>query len=351
MGQPTQNFRPGEFYVDAVSWKSLQEGATYAAVDYNSLRNTTTRQQRSADSLLYANPKDIQNSDKNEEVIDEPSRRSRAQPQVPLYRKMGRRASEGSTFSNKDLCAYEFIENSGVTTSEMVVGSSKMKGSAKVAYPDSSSHASRTSENMQTFNYPNAVGCRLSLDGGRRESSSSLTSSVADGSKDSLSSYDSVSTLTGQETDNSVLMTRLRKNLQKKEEFLRRPSHPVEAPTIQREFYGRPKRLEKPTWPPNEPIRQESPSRTAKPLHQHFQRVKADIDTERDLGIPTPDNLGFVTGGSPNNIPQQKGANSPKDWQNSTSTPRAREASPAPADLDNPGQMNGAASIQDEDRR
>ncbi|KAF2882336.1 hypothetical protein ILUMI_23835 [Ignelater luminosus] len=266
---------------------------------------------------------------------------------------MGRRASEGSTFSNKELYPYEFLDNFSVATesSDMVVGGTKMKGSAKVAYPDTSSHVTRGNENMQAFTYPNAAGCRLSLDGGgRRESSSSLTSSVADGSKDSLSSYDSVSTLTGQDTDDSVIMSRLRKNLQKKEEFLRRPSHPVEPPMIQREFYGRPKKLEKPTWPPNEqPVRQESPSRTVKPVHQNLQRVKSDIDTERDLGMQSQNDR--FAGGAVNNIPQQRGANSPKDWHLVSSSEKIKEATPAPDDLINPGQMNGAASIQDEDRR
>lgn len=351
----TQTVKPGEFYVDAVSWKSLQESA-YGSVDYNRLGSDSykqQKQQRSADNLLYASPREVlRTKDKPEEFIDDPNRRPRAQPQVPLYRKMGRRASEGSTFSNKELYPYEFLDNFSIATesSDMVVGGTKMKGSAKVAYPDTSSHVTRGNENMQTFTYPNAAGCRLSLDGGgRRESSSSLTSSVADGSKDSLSSYDSVSTLTGQDTDDSVIMSRLRKNLQKKEEFLRRPSHPVEPPTIQREFYGRPKKLEKPTWPPNEPVRQESPSRTVKPVHQNLQRVKSDIDTERDLGMQSQNDR--FAGGAVNNVPLQKGASSPKDWHLISSSEKIKEATPAPDSLNNPGQMNGAASIQDEDRR
>ncbi|XP_031352150.1 uncharacterized protein LOC116177335 isoform X3 [Photinus pyralis] len=331
-----------EFHADDTSWKSLQDAPIYSTI--NPAKVTNRQQQRSADNLLRNSPKEFAYYDQISHVIDDPSRR-RAQPQVPVYRKMGRRASEGSTFSNKDL--YQNFDTSSVSTgsNEMVVGGTKMKSSAKATYPEP-----RANENMQTFNYPNTIGCRLSLDdGGRRQSTSSLSSSVADGSKDSLSSYDSVSTLTGQDVDDSVLMTRLRKNLQQKEEFLRRPSHPVEGPTIQREFYGRPKKLEKSTWPPNEPVRQDSPSRTAKPVHQNFQRVKTDIDSERDLGIqsPTDNSTGHFT----YNAPTQRGANSPKDWQNVSGAVKMKEATEAPSALDYPGDMNGALTMEDEDRR
>lgn len=95
-------------------------------------------------------------------------------------------------------------------------------------------------------------------------------------------------------------MTRFRKSFEKKEEFLRRPSEPTgwknpddcakpnSATVIQREFYGRPQKLQK-EWPPNEPSLngQESPSKNSmKPTHQNFQRVKIDIDSERDYMVP-----------------------------------------------------------------
>lgn len=92
-------------------------------------------------------------------------------------------------------------------------------------------------------------------------------------------------------------MTRFRKSFEKKEEFLRRPSQPVGWKTsedsnrliptvIQREFYSRPQKLQK-EWPPNEAPNmngQESPNKTSsnKPSHQNLQRVKVDIDLERD---------------------------------------------------------------------
>lgn len=129
--------------------------------------------------------------------------------------------------------------------------------------------------------YPNLAGCRLSYDAGRRESSASLSSSIADGSKGSLNSFDSSTTLTG-ELDDSLISHRMRKSFQQKEEFLRRPSNPPEKPLIPKEFYSRPNKLEKPTWPPPESKQESSPSRAAKPTHQNFQRVKNDIDSERD---------------------------------------------------------------------
>lgn len=89
---------------------------------------------------------------------------------------------------------------------EMVVGgSSKMKSVS--GYPDGNLRVA-DGQNLQGLSYPNTAGCRLSLDGGRRESTSSLASSAPDSSKDSLSSFESGSTLTGQDTDDSIIMTR-----------------------------------------------------------------------------------------------------------------------------------------------
>lgn len=132
---------------------------------------------------IYTDPKDLIyrpikiRSDHlyTEPITHDLSNRPRAQPQVP--RKMGRRASEGSNSCDSLSADY----------SDMVV-KGKMSGS-KVAYLD----AHTQFEGLQNYG-----GCRLSLDGGgRRESTASLSSSQADGSKDSLSSYDSASTLTG----------------------------------------------------------------------------------------------------------------------------------------------------------
>ncbi|XP_037295377.1 rho GTPase-activating protein 21-B isoform X3 [Manduca sexta] len=91
---------------------------------------------------------------------------------------------------------------------------------------------------------------------GRRESDTSLPSSAAE-SKDSLGSFDSNSTLTGREIDDSIILSRIRKSLEQKEAFLRRPSQPTgwvtpdaPPPIKQKEFYARPQKLQKPAWPP-----------------------------------------------------------------------------------------------------
>jgi len=87
------------------------------------------------------------------------------------------------------------------------------------------------------------------------------------------------------------LISRIRKSTLQKEEFLRRPSNPPDKQLPPREFYSRPNKLEKPAWPPQLDVpRHESPIRTAKPIHQNFQRVKNDIDSERDIQNQNSDN-------------------------------------------------------------
>ncbi|PSN52317.1 hypothetical protein C0J52_08535 [Blattella germanica] len=198
-------------------------------------------------------------------------------------------------------------------------------------------HSSAGSANsLQRLHYSGTAGCRLSLDAGttRRDSSVSLPSNgfvrenytASDGSKDSLVSYDSNSTLTGGQdrcsSDDSLIMSRIRKSFEQKEEFLKRPNQPISwnvnsgnqpqsAPSlssqhaiIAREFYARPQKFQRPVWPPTAPssspilYRQQSPPRSSssgksnyssssssvsnKPTHQNLQRVKSDIDSERD---------------------------------------------------------------------
>ncbi|XP_021694998.1 uncharacterized protein LOC5573415 isoform X4 [Aedes aegypti] len=94
---------------------------------------------------------------------------------------------------------------------------------------------------------------------------------------DSISSYDSVksaATLSANDVQlmgggDSAIMSRLRKSFEQKEEFLRRPAPApssagaqpsVAAPfdVQQREFYGRPNRLQKSVWPPP-PVQQQQP--------------------------------------------------------------------------------------------
>jgi hypothetical protein len=311
----TQTFaqRPREFQVDAVSWRSLQHSYGY---DYR--QPLYERSQRSAENL------DV--NDRLNYPPDDPLRRQRprAQPQAPPYRKMGRRSSDGGALSVSKYYYDPVLDYEG------------MKTINKASYLQSDPQ----NPEMPGLRYPNTVGCRLSLDAGRRESSSSLTSSLAADSKDSLTSFDSMSTLTGHETDDSAIMSRFRKNFQQKEEFFKKTP---EANVIAREFYSRPKKLEKAMWPPTEPTRQESPSKT-KPTHQNFQRVKHDIENERDLYLQS------VSGGVVASLPQQKGAKSPPNDKSSISnTDRIKEASTAPASLDNVEQLNGSFTAESGD--
>lgn len=248
---------------------------------------------------------------------------------------MGRRASEGSA-----LAEYEPPEYYSVNPEELE--DYNMKAMYKSNYlPETS--------DMSSLNYPNAPGYSLNLDIGRRESTSSLSSSIADGSKDSLASYDSASTLTGHETDDSAIMTRVRKSVQQKEEFLKMPSNTVEQ-ALMREFYSRPKKLEKQVWPPNE---RDLPSKTStKPIHQNFQRVKNDIEVERDLAAAQNQNHQVSGGGAAFMVPQQRLAMSPKE-KTSQNFGKLYEAETAPSGYDSLELMN--ASIEDgihvEDRR
>nr|XP_050846347.1 uncharacterized protein LOC127062360 isoform X5 [Vespula vulgaris] len=195
---------------------------------------------------------------------------SRAEPQVPIYRPgrrvIARRASEGSGGTGQ--------------TNESEVPNYGSIDALRSNDPSS----------------------RLSMDS-RRDSSPI--------SKGSLSSFDSNSTVTGNEcSDDSVIMNRLRKSFEQKEEFLRRPSHPIgwsvaedasrlqqggsNSAVIQREFYARPQKLQRQIWPPNEQQqRQQSPTRRVenksncksaltKPSNQNVQRVKTDLDSESD---------------------------------------------------------------------
>lgn len=195
---------------------------------------------------------------------------SQAEPQVPIYRPakrmVARRASEGSGITNdSETASYGSI------------------------------NALRSNESS-----------RLSIES-RRDSSPAA-------SKDSSTSpYDSNSTLTGNEcSDDSVIMSRLRKSFEQKAEFLRRPSHPIgwsaeplpslqnfnQAAVIQREFYARPQKLQRPIWPPGQnEQRQQSPTRRAslernvaaksvaglmnKPSNQSVQRIK-DVDSNSE---------------------------------------------------------------------
>ncbi|CAB3251898.1 unnamed protein product [Arctia plantaginis] len=122
---------------------------------------------------------------------------------------------------------------------------------------------------------------------GRRESDTSLPSSATE-SKDSLGSFDSNSTLTGRELDDSIILSRIRKSLEQKEAFLRRPSQPTGwvtpdvSPSIkQKEFYARPQKLQKPAWPPPaaSPPLAASPPPQPQPQEQRKEECSASVDS------------------------------------------------------------------------
>ncbi|XP_034949619.1 uncharacterized protein RhoGAP19D [Chelonus insularis] len=189
---------------------------------------------------------------------------SRAEPQVPIYRPgrrvVTRRASEGSGPVESEAPAY--------TASD----------SLKAADPES----------------------RLSIESRRDSSPISKDSS--------MSSYDSTSTLTGNECSDDSIMTRLRKSFEQKEEFLRRPSHPIgwllpdedtrinqNQGVIQREFYARPQKLQRQVWPPNEQNQSQQEqthqssnkstlerTKNFKPTNQNVQRVRGDMESGID---------------------------------------------------------------------
>ncbi|XP_076169211.1 rho GTPase activating protein at 19D isoform X3 [Ptiloglossa arizonensis] len=183
---------------------------------------------------------------------------SRAEPQVPIYRPAtrrvtSRRASEGST------------------------------GSWTINNLEAASYAS--TDALRSCN----LGSRFSIDS-RRDSSpiradgtpayDSASIHFGNGTNRSRNGASSGNRNENSSVDDSIIMTRLRKSFEQKEEFLRRPSHPIgwflsderaESPVrgndaIPREFYARPQKLQKQIWPPNE----------AKQDHQQCPRALQD---------------------------------------------------------------------------
>nr|XP_049695062.1 rho GTPase-activating protein 23 isoform X4 [Helicoverpa armigera] len=123
---------------------------------------------------------------------------------------------------------------------------------------------------------------------GRRESDTSLPSSATE-SKDSLGSFDSNSTLTGRELDDSIILSRIRKSLEQKEAFLRRPSQPTgwvtpdaPPPIKQKEFYARPQKLQKPAWPPpaaSPPLAASPPPQPPPQNQERKEECSASVDS------------------------------------------------------------------------
>lgn len=138
----------------------------------------------------------------------------------------------------------------------------------------------------------------------RRESDTSLPSSVTE-SKDSLGSFDSNSTLTGRELDDSIILSRIRKSLEQKEAFLRRPSQPTgwvtpdgPTPIKQKEFYARPQKLQKPAWPPcsSPPLTASPPPPTIAIPHLQDIRKKDIEDCSASVDSGTYSGYGELNG-------------------------------------------------------
>ncbi|XP_076223162.1 rho GTPase activating protein at 19D isoform X4 [Nomia melanderi] len=179
---------------------------------------------------------------------------SRAEPQVPIYRPAmrrvsSRRASEGSTSSS--------------TINNFEVASYASADALRSCDPGSrfSIDSGRDSSPIRSTGDPprydsSCVLPGVDANGGRVEARHGNSSGARNANGSSG-------------IDDSVIMTRLRKSFEQKEEFLRRPSHPIgwflseersESPvrgggstTIPREFYARPQKLQKQIWPPNDP--------------------------------------------------------------------------------------------------
>ncbi|XP_075237153.1 rho GTPase activating protein at 19D isoform X2 [Lycorma delicatula] len=176
----------------------------------------------------------------------------------------GRRSSEGSRS-----CGFVMQTSGGGTTTSVLP--TDRYGS---------------SESMPNYIPPNMPGCRLSLDGGiigHRDSHSrdSSASSLDSASRDLHSS------------DDSLIINRIRKSFEQKEEFLKRPAVPIwvgGGPELipQKEFYARPQKLG-PVWPPTIP---------ASPHHSPARKSISNDEIYVERG-------GFVCGGAVTNVPNQ----------------------------------------------
>ncbi|XP_050310273.1 rho GTPase-activating protein 21 isoform X15 [Anthonomus grandis grandis] len=244
-----QRAAPQEFRVDAASWRYLNQ-PYFPEYDYQHHHPGLVRgsrqeySNRSTDSVL--DPRRPQQHQEIYAEIHHPNevqlrQKSRAQPQVPLYRKMGRRASEGSHLVPPGGGG----DYSGATSLTSSDGENYYYHERMRAMQNKPYYLPSSGDGLATMD----AGCRLqSSEATRRESTSSISSSIADSSKGSTTtSYDSNSTLTGHEMDEEASRLaaelRVRQSVRQKEEFLRTP--------VVREFHGKPKRLERPVWPPN----------------------------------------------------------------------------------------------------
>ncbi|XP_076669695.1 rho GTPase activating protein at 19D isoform X2 [Andrena cerasifolii] len=213
---------------------------------------------------------------------------SRAEPQVPIYRPStrrvtSRRASEGSTASstiNNNLEASSYASTDALRSCDP--GASRFSIDSK-----------RDSSPIRPGDPPSYDSISIRLGNGANDGYRN------DGRYGSLNETRNTS-CNGDGSpiiDDSIIMTRLRKSFEQKEEFLRRPSHPIgwflpeeklESPirnsgsaAIPREFYARPQKLREQIWPPNDP-RQDQQSlipRTARDKNFTTNHLALDISS------------------------------------------------------------------------
>lgn len=189
---------------------------------------------------------------------------SRAEPQVPIYRPASkrissRRASEGSTsgsmINNFETASYLSTDALRSCEPRSRFGIDSRRDSSSIHVNDPSSYeSSSTLVGNEASEGRNENGRNGNLSGHRTNSGTSSTSGINIGNTN---------------IDDSIIMTRLRKSFEQKEEFLRRPSQPIgwflpeersESPirnnnngtVIPREFYARPQKFQKQVWPPTD---------------------------------------------------------------------------------------------------
>ncbi|CAL7940899.1 unnamed protein product [Xylocopa violacea] len=217
---------------------------------------------------------------------------SRAEPQVPIYRlatkRMGsRRASEGST---NNLA----INNFETALRCCEPGSRYSIDSRRDSSPAHTNDPSCYDSNPTLLGNETSGTCKNENRNVYKTNNGTGSGSITNTSIGSTS------------IDDSVIMTRLRKSFEQKEEFLRRPSHPIgwflsereggldsslvrnntSAAVIPREFYARPQKLQKQIWPPSDPKQDQQSSNWRivqfvpdKPCpNQNVQRKKKNSD-------------------------------------------------------------------------
>ncbi|XP_028521536.2 uncharacterized protein LOC107994952 isoform X6 [Apis cerana] len=189
---------------------------------------------------------------------------SRAEPQVPIYRPASkrissRRASEGSTsgsmINNFETASYLSTDALRSCEPRSRFGIDSRRDSSSIHANDPSSYeSSSTLVGNEANESRNENGRNGNLSGHRANSGTSSSSGINIGNTN---------------IDDSIIMTRLRKSFEQKEEFLRRPSQPIgwflpeersESPVrnnnngtvIPREFYARPQKFQKQVWPPTD---------------------------------------------------------------------------------------------------